>query len=76
MDFVLDGMLAQFLARQIGEPRLERLSPRAREQGLHGPVFPGPERLDLHFAFDDQTQAYRLHAAGASGTGKLAPENG
>ena len=76
MDFVLDGMLAQFLARQFGEPRLERLSPRARKQGLHGPVLPGPERFDLHFAFDDQAQAYRLYPAGASGAWKLAPENG
>ena len=46
-----------------------------REQGLDGPVFVGPEGLDLGLAVADEAQRDRLHAAGRAGARQLAPQH-
>ena len=57
--------------------RASNVSPRGvASRRLHGPVFAGAERLDLHLALDDQPQGDGLDAAGGLRARQLAPEHG
>ena len=66
----------ELAAGQLDEVGLEGLSAGGEERDAHGPVFAGPEGLDLHLAFDDEPKADGLHAAGGFRAGQLAPEHG
>ncbi len=66
----------QFAAAQNGKLRLKLLPARGDQQGFDRPVFLGTEGLDLHLAFDDQTQHDRLHPPGRPRARQLAPEDG
>ncbi len=65
------GELLVLVFDQAGQERLGA----GRDIGLDGPVFLGLEALDLQLAIDDQPQADRLHTAGRTAAGQLAPQD-
>ncbi len=73
------GLVAQVelgepLALVLDQPGQEGIG-AGRDVGLDGPVFLGPEVLDLDLAVDDQAQGHRLHPAGRAGARQLAPQH-
>ena len=67
--------LVDLLAAEQRQPCGEGRARRRRHDGLDGPVFARPERLDLALAVDDKTQRHRLHAPRRLRTGQLAPQH-
>ena len=65
----------QPLATQQHQPRVKVLTAWRGHHRPHRPEFPRPERLDLHLAFDDQTQADRLHPPRRPRPRQLAPQH-
>ena len=65
----------QLLATKDCQARVEFFATRRRDPCGNGPVFAVLERLDLHFALDDQAQDDGLDAARRLRTRELAPEH-
>ena len=76
LGLVGDVVAVELLAGPADEAGLEFLAAGGGEEGFHGPVFAGLERLDLHLALDDEAETDRLHPAGRAGAGEFAPEHG
>ena len=72
---VRDVELAEPLAGDRGEARLEGLAPGRREARRRWSSIPGLEGLDLEFAVADEAQRHRLHAAGRARARQLAPQD-
>ena len=66
--------LVEPLALVLDQPGQERIA-AGGDVGLDGPVFLGPEGLDLDLAVDDQAQRHRLHPAGRARARQLAPQH-
>ncbi len=58
-----------------GQPRLEILEPRRRQQCRDLPVVLAHEAFDLGFAVADKPQRHRLHPAGRARARQLAPQH-
>ena len=67
--------LFEFLAVEMGQPGGERAGGSA-QIGVDGPVFLRSEGFDFVFAFADEAQRHRLHAARGTCAGQLAPQHG
>src|SRR5690606_27780948 len=72
---VLDVELFECRAGNGRETRTYFLALLRREQGFDGPVFVSLEGLDLALTLTNEAKRDRLHAAGRSGAGQLAPEH-
>jgi hypothetical protein len=70
-----DVELVETRAVELRQARVEFLAALGGELGADGPVFACAEPLDFVFAFADQPQRHRLHAARRAAAGKLAPQD-
>ena len=62
-------------AIERGQPGLEAVPRRGRQDRLDRPVFARAEGFDLHLALDHQAQRHRLHPPGRAGARQFAPQH-
>ncbi len=72
---IADRARLQPLAIGGNQSCLELVAARRFQERREVPVFLGNEALDLGFSIADEAQRNRLHAAGGTRAGQLAPEN-
>ena len=73
--FTVEVEAVELLAVEMRQPGGEAVARLGLELDLDGPVFAGPEGLDLGLAFADEAQRHRLHPPGRAAARQFAPQH-